>query len=205
MKRLLLSTLILGGLLGLNCSKSAVVRKYYMLEAQHNPTDDAMTPLQPMSIKVDVRDFSVAKAFDQTRIVLRTKSNELNYYYYHLWAVRPATAAADMYYEILARLRLFQRCTRGYSIGPDYYISGQITAIERTLIARNESVHLMASFSLFDARTELPVLHHSFDRTVELKKDKSMNGFADAASKLLHSEMIGFTQQIIDFYQNDTP
>ncbi len=204
MKRFLL-LLILGAVLCLSCSKSAVVRKYYMLEAQRNPADDAMQPLQPMTLKVDVRDFSVAKAFDQTRIVLRTKSNELNYYYYHLWAVRPAVAAADMYFEIISRLKLFQRCSRGYSIGPNYYLSGQITALERTLVAKNESVHIMASFSLFDARTELPVLHHSFDRTVELKKDKSMNGFADAASKILHSEMIGFLQQIIDYYHTDSP
>jgi ABC-type uncharacterized transport system auxiliary subunit len=202
MKRYAIFLWALAGLIGMSCSKSAIVRKYYVLEALQNPAKQSM---QPLPLKLDVRDFTVAKAFDQTRIALRTKSNELNYYYYHLWAVRPATAVADMMYEIMAQLNLFQRCTRGYSIGPDYYISGQVMALERSQAGKKEYAHIMATLSLFDARSELPVLQHNFDQTTELRKDKSMNGFAGASSRILHGEMELFLQKIIEYYQTDKP
>jgi len=193
------------GLVWMDCSRSVVVRKFYVLEPQQTTVPAALQLDHPMPIKVDVRDFTIAKAFDQTRIALRTQSNELNYYYYHLWAVRPASAVADMVYQIVSPLNLFQRCTRGFSIGPDYYLSGQIMALERTQMAKKEYAHVSGTLFLFDARTELPVLQQDFNRLVDLKKTRSMNGFAHAAGTILQGEMETFLQQIVEFYHAEQP
>lgn len=205
MRRTVLLLAVLAGVILSGCSRSAIVRKFYVLEAQPGPMDPRLLREQPLAIKLDVRDFVIAKAYDQTRIALRTRSNELSYYYYHLWAVQPAAAVADMVYEVVAGLELFQRCTRGYSIGPDYYLTGQIMALERSQIGKKESAHLSGAYFLFDAHTELPVLQHPFDKSVELKTDKSMNGFAEIASQMLYEEFQLFLQQIVEYYQNEKP
>lgn len=197
--------LLLGALTGalvLACSKSAILRKYYVLESRAAIDTTAVRSSSPLPIKVDVRDFTVAKAFDQTRIAVRTNTNELNYYYYHLWAVRPATAIADVVYERTNRLRLFQRCVRGFSVGPDYYISGQIMALERVQSAKKEYAHLQGTLSIYDARTELPVLERDFERTLELV-DKSMNGFAGACSNILESETALFLPGLVDHFSQN--
>jgi len=197
--------LLLGALTGvlvLGCSKSAILRKYYVLESHTAIDTTAVRSSSPLPVKVDVRDFTVAKAFDQTRIAVRTNTNELNYYYYHLWAVRPATAIADVVYERTNRLRLFQRCVRGFSVGPDYYISGQIMALERVQSAKKEYAHLQGTLSIYDARTELPVLERDFERTLELK-DKSMNGFAGACSRILESETALFLPGLLDHFSQN--
>jgi ABC-type uncharacterized transport system auxiliary subunit len=190
------------GVLVLSCSKSAILRKYYVLEA-HALVDTTMVGQTPtLLIKVDIRDFSVAKAFDQTRIAVRTNTNELNYYYYHLWAVRPATAIADVVYERTNRMHLFQRCMRGFSVGPDYYISGQIMALERTQKGKKESAHLQGTITLYDARTELPVMEQPFDRTLELKEN-SMNAFAGVCSSILENETGIFLSSLIDHFNKN--
>jgi ABC-type uncharacterized transport system auxiliary subunit len=193
---------VLAAMVVSGCSKSTILRKYYVLESRALLDTTAAHRVVPLLIKVDVRDFSVAKAFDQTRIAVRTNSNELNYYYYHLWAVRPATAIADVVYERTRALHLFQRCVRGFSVGPDYYISGQIMALERVLIGKREYAHLQGTITLYDARTELPVLERAFDRSFELK-DKSMNGFAGACSSILEDETTAFLPRLIDHFNKN--
>ena len=87
-KTLLILTLLLS-LFWISCSKKSTIRRYYIIElasAGHIARPDTSL----FDLKVDVRDFRVARAFDQTRIALRTDSHELNYYFYHHWAVKPS-------------------------------------------------------------------------------------------------------------------
>ena len=202
MKRMpLLAILLLSSVLLPGCGKKTLIRNYYVLEAP-TPSEPA-AEIRPMPVNVDVRDFRVAKAFDQTRIALRKASHELVYFYYHHWAVRPSYAVADLVYDILDDRAVFQRCTRGFSYNPDYIVSGEVRAIERLNRDKKEYAHVSAVFELLDAKTGLPRVRHEFDRMRALEDDRSMNTFASAVSVLLARETDGFIEKIIDYLRQN--
>ena len=45
------------------------------------------------------------------------------------------------------------------------------------------------------------LLTYEFDKQTRLRKDRSMNAFASAVSKLLFSEMEEFVFRVADYYQ----
>ncbi len=188
--------LILAGAGIAGCGKRAIVSRYYLLENPRPLSPEELTITSPLPYNVDVRDFQAGRAFDQTRIAARSSSNELNYYFYHHWALRPSTALADMVYEVIDQAGLFQRCARGYSSHPDLIISGRISRCERLLGDDVDSAHLAVVLELVDRSSERQMLRHEFDRTTELDTDRSMNGFANAISHILLQEAIQFTGHI---------
>jgi ABC-type uncharacterized transport system auxiliary subunit len=183
------------------CGKRAIVRRYYLLEIPATVSAKNLTAPQPLSFSADVRDFEVVKAFDQTRIAARSGSNEIDYYFHHHWAVRPSMALADMVGELIDRAGLFQHCTRGYSYRPDYIITGQVLRLERVLTDTPDVAHLAAVFVLVDVAGEQPVVRHEFDRSMDLRSDRSMNGFANAISDIISQETQVFIGKIEAHFQ----
>lgn len=194
--------LILG--LGLtSCSKKAIIRRYYVLENQLTIPKNTYGIEQAFPYKVDVRDFRVSKAFDQTRIAIRSESHELNYYFYHHWAVRPASAISDLVYSLIDRSGIFQRCSREYSLNPDFKITGIVRVIERIQTKDSTAAHIQATFQLFDAQSDLEALRYEFDRTTLLNKNKSMNKFAGAMSEILREEIESFIKKIVEHFKSN--
>jgi len=193
-KTILILILAAAGMAG--CGKRAIVSRYYLLENPRPLAPEELTVTSPLPYSVDVRDFQAGRAFDQTRIAARASSNELNYYFYHHWAVRPSTALADMVYEVIDQAGLFERSTRGYSSRPDLIISGRILRCERIVEENVDSAHLAAVLTLADRTSERQILRHEFDSTTALDKDRSMNGFANAISRILFQETVRFTELI---------
>jgi hypothetical protein len=194
LKFIIIITMICVGIA--SCGKRAIVRKYYLLENPWTFSPEELTVADALPYNVDVRDFQVGKAFDQTRIAARSGSNALNYYFYHHWAVRPSIALADMVHELIDHAGLFQRCTRGYSDRPDFIISGQVMRCERILGDDVDAAHLAVVLELIDTASEQQVVRHEFDHTTELGQDGSMNGFANAISHMVFRETIQFADKI---------
>jgi ABC-type uncharacterized transport system auxiliary subunit len=203
MKKLSLVIFVfLFGLFSVQCGKRAILRKYYLLYAgeldkQELPVESANLPFS-----VDIRDFRVSRAYNQTRIALRSQSHELNYYYYHHWAVRPSAAIADLVYSVIQKSGTFRRCSRSYTYNPDYYITGQINQIERLQKGNKAFAHITADFILTDYRSELPAFKHHLERTVELQNDKSMNLFAQTISEIIRSETEIFIEKIAELLRD---
>jgi ABC-type uncharacterized transport system auxiliary subunit len=194
--RKIIIILTLAGVCITGCGKRAIVSQYYLLENPWALAPEEPPVVSPLPYSVDVRDFQAGKAFDQTRIAARSGSNELNYYFYHYWAVRPSMALTDMVYEVIDQAGLFERCTRGYSTSPDFIISGHVMRCERLLREDVDGAHLAVVLELIDRASEQQVIRHEFDHTVELDKDGSMNGFASAISHILFREAIHFSEKI---------
>ena len=195
-------TVLLTGMFG--CGRRVIIRKYYLLENPRlsAPADPAVP--QPLPFSVDVRDFQVGKAFDQTRIAARSGSNELDYYFYHHWAVRPSMALADMTHELVDGAGLFQRCTRGYSYRPDFIITGHVLRLERLLAdAGDDAAHLAIVFELIDTSSEQRLVRHEFERTTRLDRDVSMNGFAHAVSRTVYEETTLFAEKIVAHFEQN--
>ncbi|MBN2105496.1 membrane integrity-associated transporter subunit PqiC [bacterium] len=192
---------IVAGLLFMVCGKKAVIRKYYILETPRpiKMADSVETVCLP--IHVDIRDFQISKAINQTRIALKTKSHELNYYFYHHWAVRPSIGTADMVYQITAYQKCFRRLVRGYSSQPDYFITGNIQNLERDETGKKVAVHFAATLELIDAESNIPLIRHTFDRTEHYTNPKSMNSFAETISLILYQETTAFLNIISDYFK----
>lgn len=179
------------------CARKTIVRNYYLIELpQEMPSEsDALYP-----VTVDVRDFKVARAFEQTRIALRTDRYELNYFYYHHWAVRPSYALADQVHLVLDRKQMFQRCTRGISYNPDYIITGSVMRLERSHLQERPAAHLEMRLEFRENESSLDKVDHYFDRIVTLE-DKSMNEFAHKMSAILYDQALVFAAKIDSFLQ----
>ena len=194
MKRLFCITLlIIIGFCNFQCSKKAMIRKFYVLETQSSIIGVQGDRIRPLAGNVDVRDFRIRKAFEQTRIAVRSESHELNYYYYHHWAARPSSVIPS---------GIFRRCARGFTNKPDFIIQGQVDRVERIEKERIAAAHLSAVLELTDEKTDSSIVRHSFDLTVDLKKDKSMNGFARAISYLLEQESLVFIEKMKKYFRD---
>jgi ABC-type uncharacterized transport system auxiliary subunit len=193
-------TVLLTGMLG--CGRRVIIRKSYLLENPRLFAPADLSVPQPLPFSVDVRDFQVGRAFDQTRIAARSGSNELDYYFYHHWAVRPSMALADMVHELVDGAGFFQRCTRGYSYRPDFIITGQVMRLERLLGGGGaDAAHLAVVFELIDVASEQQVVRHEFDRTTNLERDGSMNAFANAVSRMVSGETKLFIEKIVAHFE----
>lgn len=187
---------VLAAVLAAGCGKKAIIRKYYVLETISADRRTGPSYAEKIPIRVEIRDFEVAEAFDQTRIALRTGSNEIDYYYYHHWAVRPTVALANMMYEIMKDADLFLRISREYSLSTGYIITGTIHRLERMDGFPYPKAHLAGRLELVDAEQDVPVVHYEFDQAVDLRNDRSMNGFAAVLSEILYQEIEAFTRLI---------
>ena len=184
------------------CSRKTITRNYYLVELPKTVEISQTIATEQLPYIVDVRDFQVAKAFEQTRIALRTASNEINYYHYHHWAVRPAYALSDQLRQTVDRMRLFQQVNRGFSYSPHFIMTGIVHSIERYHINNQQSAHLAVTFQLIDLKTELPVVRYEFDQMKKLEKSKSMNAFAQVISEIFYQETLSFTAMITDYLGN---
>ncbi len=195
---LVLSFLILASM---SCSKKTVVRRYYVIELPAVAMKTFSDSIR-FNYRVDVRDFRIAGAFNQTRIALRTGTNELDYYFYHHWAVRPSNAVADFIYDLLVQKQMFTRVSREISYNPDYWISGDIKSIERMLVDKESYAHIHLVIDFIDARAEETVVHFEEDQTALLESDNSMNTFARKISEILANMTDSFLQRVSEYLAN---
>ncbi len=185
----------------LNCgSRTIMVRKYYLLQNIWSPDTQLMGVRHPFAVDAEIRDFRVAIPFQDMRIPLRSDGHELVYYYYHYWAMRPGEAVTQFVYDLVVQCNLFQRCSRLASDHADVIISGEIHFLERVRIKTNEYAHVSGQFFMSDKKTGRRLVNYEFDRRLELKKRKSMNDFAVAASKILFDATEEFLFRVADFY-----
>lgn len=184
----------------LSCSSKQVVPKYYILE--NYSISDKELPADSLEISTlpyiaEIRSFNVSKAYNQSRIALRTNSNELNYFYFHHWADLPGSAVTYFTWKRVHDSGLFKICEiRMFDHEPRYHIDGLIEQIERIDMKGNSSAHLKMSMDLTDAKTGELVLRHSFDTYIPMKGSASMNVFAKNVSQILTGEINSFINRI---------
>ncbi|MBN1480539.1 membrane integrity-associated transporter subunit PqiC [candidate division KSB1 bacterium] len=185
------------------CSKRIATRRYYVLEL----TNTTLTKPDSTSfdIKVDVRDFRVARAFDQTRIALRTNSNELDYYFYHHWAAKPSLSVADFVYDFIEGTNIFTGRFRGISYNPDYLITGDIKSLERIQEHKAAYAHVHMVIELINAETEQVVVRYEDNQQVPVEPAKSMNTFARVTSQILKHFADEFLDQVQLFLEENRP
>ncbi len=184
------------------CSKRDITRRYYTIALATPAAMDTLLADTTFNYRVDIRDFLVARAFEQTRIAVRTATHELKYFHYHHWAVRPAYAIADMLYYVFDKKQMFRYISRGLSYNPDYIITGEVKSLERVYTKSKDLVHVSLVIRLEkDSSTGRVLVRHDADVTRVMQDDQSMNRFAAIVSDIIYETSTEFMAKVAEQFQ----
>jgi ABC-type uncharacterized transport system auxiliary subunit len=177
-------------------SEKKIVMKYYTIEIPSGmvPVSFDSVPVIKGSCQID--QVQVNQLYDKNQIVNRSGSNEVSFYKYHQWALRPSEAVKELVLEYVGSSGLFQSLTSGYSRSvPWYRFSTTLTRLELIEDNRSFSVSLDIEFRLIDNSDESVILRHEADRTKALK-GKNLNLFAIEVSNIICGELSVFVKSI---------
>jgi ABC-type uncharacterized transport system auxiliary subunit len=179
-----------------SCAGEQIITKYYILDSPTSYSDSLLVPYIPC--KVRINPFSISEAYNQLRIALKTRSHELNYYYYNNWADNPADAIRYFSWKRIKDSGLFEMCElRLTDQIPDLYINANIHQIERMDLKKEHAAHLNMTFELLEVKTGRSLVIHEFDRSETFDKASGMNVFAESLSRILARETDLFLLKII--------
>jgi len=181
----------------ISCGKDAVIKRYFILDYPPTLTETTKTDVLPFHVKIE--PFQIARSYNQDRIALRTRSNELQYYYHNNWAESPASAVRYFIWQKLKQCGFFQSCEMSIGeISPDYFVTGTISRIERLVREDDHAAHLKMILELKEINTGKTALVFSFDRSEPIEDDAKMNEFAQMISKILNEQSIIFIEQLYE-------
>lgn len=157
--------MLLMALCGMGCfsTKPTAARFYYTISYQPL-TIDLPESGRPYPYTVQVNQFAVSRLYNRAQILYRYSHNEIRYYNYRNWAIRPDDMLTAMFVEHLTSAGLFSVVgTRFLDRRPDYYISGEVSALERYDSGDVWYAHLAMTLRLVDAKDGSQIWEYSFD------------------------------------------
>jgi len=172
------------GLLG----KKPPTRNYYILS--YTPENRAATADRtsyPYSLQI--QQFEVQRIFSRQNIVYRYTPQELKWYEYQQWAVRPNYMFTDLMYKHFAASGLFNRVgTEFLETRPDFRLEGTVDALERLDAGDIIFGHLAMSLKMVRTVDGVQVWETSFDDRKQVYQ-KEMVYTVLALSQILQSRM----------------
>jgi len=202
MKTVILSLLFI--VIFISCSTERLVTKYYLIEPSSVLNDSISEKVTKNNLQKnfssEIRKFTVSKPYDQDRIVLRTKSNEINYYYYHKWAEAPSTSITFFVRDKIKEVNLFGAFDfLLYDVPVSFVVMGTVNQIERVDLNDNSSAHLKMKLELVEKETGKALVEHAFDTYSPINQNTSMNLFAQEINKILNDETDVFIEKISSY------
>ena len=198
--------ILLSFIIFISCSTERLITKYYLIEPSSVGNDSSFENVHKnffyKNFSSEIRKFTVSKPYDQDRIVLRTKSNEIKYYYYHKWAEAPSTSVTFFVRDKIKEADLFGAFDfLLYDVPVNYVVMGTVNQIERVDLNDNSSAHFKMKLELVDKETGEAVVEHSFDRYSPINQNTSMNLFAQEINKILNEETDVFIGKISSYIE----
>ena len=160
-----------------SCGERTIIRHYYIIESPeaNNLTEQDSTQGEGICEILRVR---IPPAYDQQRIAVRQRSNEINYYQHNYWAMNPSENLTSLMEKQIKISKLFAYFSSEYLKGiPDYQISSDIYRIE--VLDKDDVyyIQLEMRMELIDYQKEKVVVTHNFNRTKALDR-RDLNLFA---------------------------
>jgi len=203
MKTWLGAILILFIILTTACTKKQIVTKYYTLDS-YVTADSSVSADPVLPLTVRIKNFHISDSYSQNRIVVRTNSNEISYYYYHKWAEGPDEAIRLIVWKQIKKSNIFESCLLySQENRQDYYIVAFIDQIERIDIEDQYAAHLKMTLEYFKTDKSVALINHSFDRYLPLEEGSNMNLFAQNIKTILSEEITVFIYKIRKQLKND--
>ncbi|RMH70569.1 MAG: hypothetical protein D6675_08960 [Gemmatimonadetes bacterium] len=144
---------------------------------------------RPYPFRVQLREFDVLRVYNRSPMVLRFSPNQIQYYNFKHWAVRPGYMITDAIEKHLKTANLIAELRRDFlDTRPDYQISGTVSAIERFDSGDMWYGHLAMSFKLIREKDRKEIWNYSFDRRKRVY-NADVVYTVQALSEILDSEM----------------
>jgi ABC-type uncharacterized transport system auxiliary subunit len=168
----LLTALTAGVCLLIACGEVPRKRYYTLSYVPRATTDRHREGAYPFTIRI--REFSIEDAYARPQIVYRRSPFELEYYYYRVWAVKPARMITDLIHSHLSSSGLVSSIIRRYDEGsvPDYELGGMVEAIEEYDSEEIWFAHLALSFRLTRLSDGRVVYSRRFDHRKRVFENK---------------------------------
>jgi ABC-type uncharacterized transport system auxiliary subunit len=179
-------------------SEKKIARIYFTLEIPAGqPAASADTAFR-ITGNCEVEQVVVNMIYDKNQIVNRAGANEISYYVYNQWAVRPSDAITGMVKEYLETAGIFQRTSDRYSrTVPDFRFRTFVNSLEMIETRKTSTAHLNLEFSLINYSDGSVIVSHMADRENELKAN-DLNMFSGEISRMFMEELNKFAGMIID-------
>ncbi|MBP7462642.1 MAG: membrane integrity-associated transporter subunit PqiC [Candidatus Delongbacteria bacterium] len=205
--------LIAGLILLLRCGQTIPERHYYLLDypilpgtVHHIKSDERFAHRLPFIVQMGM--LTIPKIFDRSNITVRYTTTQLNYYRYHLWALRPDENIRDLIYRHILAADIFEEFRQDYTrLHPELEIRGDIISLERYEY-RDEKVssfsaHLEMRIMLVNLKTGQIRSEHYFNRNETLYQAE-MNRFVLTLSQIIKEETDAFIKKILDTHASPT-
>jgi uncharacterized lipoprotein YmbA len=167
----LLALLALSGMLMSLAACGGKVRypNYYVLDIR--PPVPVASQAQPLLGSVAVRNFAAPSFLRAGPIVYRDSPEQINFYYYHRWAVDPRTAVTNAVLRKMQASGIFQSVNLFDAREPsDYLVTGRLEHLEEVDQGRHVYVEVHLSAQLRDLKSGDVVWNDSCSETTQLER-----------------------------------
>ncbi len=179
-------------------SERKIVRRYYTIEIPESQLPVSNDSISLINGNLEINQVEINPVYQKTQIVNRINSNEINYFIYHQWAVRPSEAAKDLITDYLESSHIFKSvASEGILSVSDYRLATSVNNLELVEINKSFSAHLNLEFKIFDNLDNQIIISQKADRTSVLQQ-RDLNLFAEEVSNLICEELKKFTILIKD-------
>ena len=154
---------LLASLVLLGCG-SVPVKHYFEMNYVPAVNWQRLSP-QPYPCTIRVADLNIEQAYNRPEIVYRQSPFQLQYYFYRIWAVKPARMLTDLIYKHLIMAGLVSNVIRRYdeSPRPNFDLSGTVEAVEEYDSGELWFAHLALSVNLVRVADGSSVYTRRFD------------------------------------------
>jgi len=173
---------------------SLPTRNFYVLS--YDSSQPATGSNQPYPYSLQVQRFDVQRIYNRQNIVYRFAPQELKWYEYQQWAVRPDYMVTDLALNHLETAGLFNRVGVEFlDTRADFRLEGTVEALERFDSGDVFYGHLAMSFKMFRTADGQQVWEYSFDERRQVYQ-REMVYTVIALSQILQDRMNTVVSQI---------
>jgi ABC-type uncharacterized transport system auxiliary subunit len=196
-KIFLISALFSLMLVGCGGGKQTVTR-YYLLEypADRAAVLDSPEQTTPFPYSCNILPVDIHPAFASYQIAVREHANQINYFSFNEWAVRPSESLTRLVLQFFQNKGVFETVTSLRSgLGSVFSVETYVSRLDLTVEQRDFIANLALEFRLVhnETRQVITSYHSESQRNIE---GKSLNEFAAAISNMFVEELVLFTSQI---------
>lgn len=179
-----------------SCGKKIISKKFYVIEFPAK--SDMVEITTPLTKSVcEILPIKMSPAFAQRRIAIRKKSNQINYFSYHMWAENPGEVIAILIEKEIQKAHTFSQASSTiWNVVPQYQLSIQIFQLEAVEAEFEDdnilNAHVHGRFELYDRENNRVAVVHDFNKFRFLEK-RDVNLLADQVSQILYEE----TQELV--------
>ncbi|MFH1007659.1 MAG: ABC-type transport auxiliary lipoprotein family protein [Candidatus Latescibacterota bacterium] len=196
MSKHLISWLVLSAFfLGIACSNSPPSRHYYTIDYLPRKVQLEGSG-RPYPFRVQLKRFEVLRMYDRSQIVFRYSPNELKYYQYRNWAMKPGDIIMDRAEAHLLSANLFDELRREFLDSyPDYRLEGTVDALEKYDGGDIFYAHLAMTVRLIRQEDAKEVWRYAFDQRKKVY-EQDMVYTVIALREILETEMIHVIKEL---------